>query len=101
VQAAAAVEPVGASLSVLANYIGLHKIMSATDYPHSDGFFPGAPQMIRERAHGVKLGRETEFDRAPEARGDSAPRRSGRAHPQLKCQPQHDFTADPCAMSWD
>jgi hypothetical protein len=21
----------------------------ATDYPHSDGFFPGAPQMLRER----------------------------------------------------
>jgi hypothetical protein len=26
-----------------------HKIMSATDYPHQDGFFPGAPQMMRER----------------------------------------------------
>ena len=26
-----------------------HKIMWATDYPHSDGFFPGAPQMLRER----------------------------------------------------
>src|SRR5438132_9472031 len=23
--------------------------MWATDYPHSDGFFPGAPQMLRER----------------------------------------------------
>ena len=23
--------------------------MWATDYPHQDGFFPGAPQMIRER----------------------------------------------------
>jgi hypothetical protein len=33
----------------LANYIGPHKIMWATDYPHSDGFFPGAPQMIGER----------------------------------------------------
>jgi RNA polymerase sigma-70 factor, ECF subfamily len=31
--------------------IGLerHDYMWATDYPHSDGFFPGAPQMIRER----------------------------------------------------
>jgi uncharacterized protein len=42
-------EPVEGSLSVLANYIGPHKIMWATDYPHSDGFFPGAPQMIGER----------------------------------------------------
>jgi hypothetical protein len=23
--------------------------MWATDYPHQDGFFPGAPQMVRER----------------------------------------------------
>ena len=37
------------SLTVLADYIGPHKIMWATDYPHSDGFFPEAPQMIRER----------------------------------------------------
>jgi hypothetical protein len=33
----------------LADYIGPHKIMLATDYPRSDGFFPGAPQMIGER----------------------------------------------------
>ena len=25
------------------------EIMWATDYPHQDGFFPGAPQMIRDR----------------------------------------------------
>jgi len=42
-------EPVESSIAVLANYIGPHKIMWATDYPHSDGFFPGAPQMLRER----------------------------------------------------
>jgi len=30
-------------------YLGPHKIMWATDYPHSDGFFPEAPEMIRER----------------------------------------------------
>ena len=42
-------EPVEGSLSVLADYIGPHKIMWATDYPHSDGFFPGAPQMLSER----------------------------------------------------
>jgi uncharacterized protein len=34
----------------LADYIGPHKIMWATDYPHSDGFFPAAPQMIGERS---------------------------------------------------
>ena len=34
---------------MLADYIGPHKIMWATDYPHQDGFFPGAPQMLRER----------------------------------------------------
>jgi len=43
------IEPVAGSISVLADYIGPHKIMWATDYPHSDGFFPGAPQMISER----------------------------------------------------
>ncbi len=42
-------EPVERSIAVLADYIGPHKIMWATDYPHSDGFFPGAPQMLRER----------------------------------------------------
>jgi hypothetical protein len=26
-----------------------HKIMCVTDCPHSDGCFPGAPQMLRER----------------------------------------------------
>jgi hypothetical protein len=36
------------SLSVLAEYIEPHKIMWATDCPHSDGYFPG-PQMIRMR----------------------------------------------------
>ena len=30
-------------------YIGPHKIMWATDYPHQNGFFPGAPDMVRER----------------------------------------------------
>jgi len=37
------------STSGLADYIGPHKIMWATDYPHQDRFFPGAPQMLRER----------------------------------------------------
>ena len=34
---------------MLADYLGPHKIMWATDYPHQDGFFPGAPQMLRDR----------------------------------------------------
>jgi predicted TIM-barrel fold metal-dependent hydrolase len=46
-------EPVEGSLKVLADYIGPHKIMWATDYPHPDGFFPGAPQMILDRLKGV------------------------------------------------
>jgi predicted TIM-barrel fold metal-dependent hydrolase len=43
-------EPVEGSLDVLADYIGPHKILWATDYPHPDGFFPGAPDMIAKRA---------------------------------------------------
>jgi predicted TIM-barrel fold metal-dependent hydrolase len=46
-------EPVEGSLKVLAEYIGPHKILWATDYPHPDGFFPGAPQMVRERLAGL------------------------------------------------
>jgi predicted TIM-barrel fold metal-dependent hydrolase len=42
-------EPVEGSLNVLADYIGPHKILWATDYPHPDGFFPGAPAMIAGR----------------------------------------------------
>src|SRR6266571_1620097 len=42
-------EPVEASLDVLADYIGPHKILWTTDYPHPDGFFPGAPALIANR----------------------------------------------------
>jgi predicted TIM-barrel fold metal-dependent hydrolase len=42
-------EPVEGCLSVLADYIGPHKILWATDYPHPDGFFPGAPKLIADR----------------------------------------------------
>ncbi len=45
-------EPVEGSLKVLAEYIGPNKILWATDYPHRDGFFPGAPQMIKDRLAG-------------------------------------------------
>jgi predicted TIM-barrel fold metal-dependent hydrolase len=46
-------EPVEGSLKVLAEYIGPNKILWATDYPHRDGFFPGAPQMIKDRLAGA------------------------------------------------
>jgi uncharacterized protein len=42
-------EPVEGSLAVLADYIGPRRILWATDYPHPDGFFPGAPKMIEKR----------------------------------------------------
>ncbi|HEY1299316.1 MAG TPA: amidohydrolase family protein [Stellaceae bacterium] len=46
-------EPVEGSIGVLADYIGPHKVMWATDYPHRDGFFPGAPKMLLDRLEGV------------------------------------------------
>src|SRR5881398_1724797 len=46
-------EPVEGSLKVLADYIGPHKILWATDYPHPDGFFPGAPDMVRKQLEGA------------------------------------------------
>ncbi len=46
-------EPVEGSLKVLADYVGSHKIMWATDYPHPDGFFPGAPDMVRQQIAGL------------------------------------------------
>src|SRR6266850_517460 len=46
-------EPVEGSLKVLADYIGPHKIMWATDYPHPDGFFPGAPDMVKKQLEGT------------------------------------------------
>jgi predicted TIM-barrel fold metal-dependent hydrolase len=46
-------EPVEGSLKVLADYIGPNKIMWATDYPHRDGFFPGAPKMMLDRMEGL------------------------------------------------
>ena len=43
-----AFEPVEGSLPYLVDYIGANKILWATDYPHPDGFFPGAPAMVRK-----------------------------------------------------
>jgi predicted TIM-barrel fold metal-dependent hydrolase len=42
-------EPVEGNLTHLVNYVGPHKILWATDYPHPDGFFPGAPAQIAEK----------------------------------------------------
>jgi predicted TIM-barrel fold metal-dependent hydrolase len=46
-------EPVEGSLKVLADYVGPNKIMWATDYPHPDGFFPGAPKMVERLLEGT------------------------------------------------
>ncbi len=46
-------EPVEGCLHALADYIGGNKIMWATDYPHPDGFFPGAPKMIAKQLEGL------------------------------------------------
>jgi predicted TIM-barrel fold metal-dependent hydrolase len=62
-------EPVEGSLAYLADYIGPDKILWATDYPHRDGFFPGAPAMIEkmlekcspETRHGVFAGGAMKF----------------------------------------
>ena len=43
-------------MSYLADYLGPHKILWTTDYPHPDGFFPGAPDLIAKR---LKLSEET------------------------------------------
>ena len=42
-------EPVEATLPFAADFLGPEHILWATDYPHPDGFFPGAPQRIAER----------------------------------------------------
>ena len=62
-------EPVESSIAVLADYIGPHKIMWATDYPHSDGFFPGAPKMLGERIESLSPRRSTRC--SPAARSAS------------------------------
>jgi predicted TIM-barrel fold metal-dependent hydrolase len=46
-------EPVEGCLHALADYVGPNKIMWATDYPHPDGFFPGAPKMIQKQLDGL------------------------------------------------
>jgi predicted TIM-barrel fold metal-dependent hydrolase len=45
-------EPVESSLGRLADWIGPNKILWATDYPHADGFFPGARAMLESSMAG-------------------------------------------------
>jgi len=52
--------PIEGALDVLADYIGPHKILWATDYPHADGFPPRRPSADR-RADGA-LREEPERD---------------------------------------
>lgn len=42
-------EPAEGSIGYLAEYLGADKILWATDYPHRDGFFPGAPKLIADK----------------------------------------------------
>jgi uncharacterized protein len=46
-------EPVEGTLAHLAEYVGPDRILWATDYPHPDGFFPGAPAMVQEKIKGL------------------------------------------------
>jgi len=46
-------EPIERSLGLLADMIGPNKILWATDYPHPDGFFPGAPGMVVKALEGA------------------------------------------------
>jgi len=48
-----AFEPVETCLHALADHVGPNKILWATDYPHPDGFFPGAPDMVRKQLDGL------------------------------------------------
>ena len=68
-------EPVEGSIGALADYIGPHKILWATDYPHRDGFFPGAPEMLKERHEGPV---------ARDAAQDHGRRRDGVLRPALR-----------------
>jgi len=45
-------EPIEQSLGLVADYIGPNNILWATDYPHLDGFFPGAPKMVEQCLEG-------------------------------------------------
>ena len=42
-------EPIEETFVSSAEILGKNKLLWATDYPHIDGYFPGAPQMISDR----------------------------------------------------
>ena len=42
-------EPIEGTIAAAAAYLGADKILWATDYPHHDGFFPGAPKTVSDR----------------------------------------------------
>lgn len=42
-------EPIERSIAYMAESLGRNKVLWATDYPHFDGWFPGAPKMIADR----------------------------------------------------
>ena len=42
-------EPAEGTIAHAAEYLGATKLLWATDYPHHDGWFPGAPQMIAKK----------------------------------------------------
>ena len=44
-----AFEPPERTIADTAEILGANKLLWATDYPHPDGFFPGAPKMIADK----------------------------------------------------
>ena len=46
-------EPIEDSIAAHATHLGAQHILWATDYPHRDGIFPGAPTMLADRLMGV------------------------------------------------
>ena len=42
-------EPVESTITHAAEHLGTNKVLWATDYPHFDGYFPGAPKMIADK----------------------------------------------------
>jgi predicted TIM-barrel fold metal-dependent hydrolase len=42
-------EPCEVTIPSAAEILGPSKLLWATDYPHFDGFFPGAPRMIADK----------------------------------------------------
>jgi predicted TIM-barrel fold metal-dependent hydrolase len=42
-------EPTERTLSGVVDYLGANHVMWATDFPHLDGWYPGAPKMVADR----------------------------------------------------